>query len=556
MTAGHDALRPAPETDLTDERIRDARQRGLWRDESLETYLDRWATKQPGKTAMVDSVGRYTWESLARTVERVAYGLQAHGVERGSVISCQLPNWNEFILVFLAAGRLGAVVNPIPPTYRASELRFMLGILESQVLVVPHAFRGFSYPEMVAGLRAETPRLERVFVVRGAPGPGMLPWAELTETAWEARAGRRPLQGSDPNRVHEIIFTSGTTGEPKGVMHTPNTTLSTIYRLIERLAFSDRDVVLMSSTFGHQTGYLYGYCLLVLLGGTGVWLDIWNAAEAARLIEAERVTFTMGATPFLQDLTYTPAKNDLSSLRIFISAGASIPRPLVRDARARLGCAISAGWGMTENGLVTCNGLDDPEDKVFGTDGRPLPGMELTVVDGEGRPLPPGAEGELLARGTAQFVGYFKRPAFTAEAYTADGWFRTGDRATLDPDGYVSITGRSKDVIIRGGENIPVAEVENLLYTHPKVAGVAIVAMPDPRLQERACAFVIPREGQSITLQELVAFLESHQIARQKFPERLEVVSEFPMTPSGKIQKFRLRQAIATKLQPEVGQKG
>jgi cyclohexanecarboxylate-CoA ligase len=204
---------------------------------------------------------------------------------------------------------------------------------------------------------------------------------------------------------------------------------------------------------------------------------------------------------------------------------------------------------MTENGLVTCNGLRDSEEKIFGSDGLPVPGMELAVVDGDGAPAPVGTEGDLLARGAAQFVGYFQRPQFTADAHTADGWFRTGDRATIDRDGYLAITGRTKDVIIRGGENIPVVEVENLLYTHPKIAGVAIVAMPDPRLGERACAVVVPREGQTLTLTEIVRFLEQHQLARQKFPERLELVSEFPTTPSGKIQKYKLRDLVAQRME-------
>jgi cyclohexanecarboxylate-CoA ligase len=535
-------------TRVAEARARECTEAGLWRNESLETYLDRWATARPDKTALVDGQGRYTWAALAGKVERVAHGLRANGLQEGGVISCQLPNWNEFALVFLAASRLGAVVNPIPPTYRASELRFMLGLLESQTLVIPATFRGFDYREMAAQLRGGLPRLERVFVARGDAPAGLEPFATLTDTAWEARAGRRPLPGSDPNTVHEVVFTSGTTGEPKGVMHTPNTTLSTIYTGIERLGFTERDVLLMASTLGHQTGYLYGYCLNLLLGATAVWMDIWNAEEAARLIEAERVTFTMGATPFLRDLTYTQAPRDLGSLRVFISAGAPIPRRLVKDARDRLKCVISAGWGMTENGLVTCNGLDDPEEKVFTTDGVPLPGMELRVVDEGGLEVPRGSEGDLLVRGPAQFAGYFKRPEFTADGHTADGWFKTGDRATLDGDGYVSITGRTKDVIIRGGENIPVVEVENLLFTHPKVAGVAIVAMDDARLGERGCAVVILREGQSLTLPEIITFLEGQQLARQKFPERLEIVSEFPMTPSGKIQKYRLRQLVAERI--------
>ncbi len=535
---------------LTPERARAMTAAGWWRNETLDTYLDRWARERPDKTAIVDGAGRLTWAELAREVERVAYGLQAEGLGPGSVISCQLPNWNEWVVLALAAVRLGAILNPIPPTYRASELRFILATLEAQALVVPARFRNFDYVEMVTSLRAQVPALGQVFVTRGEPGPGMRPFAGLTATAWERRAERRPLAGTDPNRVTEVIFTSGTTGEPKGVMHTSNTTLSIIYPLIERLHFDEHDVVLMSSTFGHQTGYLYGYCLTLLRGGTGVWLDVWNAEEAVRLVEAERVTYTMGATPFLQDFVTSPAveRRDISSLRLFISAGAAIPRKLVQDGRQRLGCVISAGWGMSENGLVSCNGLDDPEDKVFGTDGRPLPGMELRVVDGEGRSVPAGTEGDLHVRGHAQFVGYWRRPEFTREAHTADGWFTTGDRAQLDADGYVSITGRSKDLIIRGGENISVAEVENVLFAHPKIQSVAVVAMPDARLAERACAFVIPRPGHTLTLGEIVEFLEARALARHKFPERLELVSEFPMTPSGKIQKYRLRETIARTL--------
>ena len=541
------------ETSLTAERVAANRAAGYWRDETLDVYLDRWGRERADKTAVVDASGRLTWSQLARRVERVAYGLGEHGIGAGSVIGCQLPNWTEFIVLALAATRLGAILSPIPPTYRASELRFILGVLEAQAFVVPHRFRSFDYVEMADGLRAALPRLERVWVARGTPGPGMLPFAALAETAWEQRAGRRPLGGTDPNAVSEVIFTSGTTGEPKGVMHTSNTVLSIIYPLIERLAFTGSDVTLMSSTFGHQTGFLYGYSMTVVLGGTGVWLDVWNAEEAARLIEAERVTFTMGATPFLQDLTTTPAldRHDVSSLRVFISAGAPIPRRLVEDARRRLGCAISAGWGMTENGCVTCNGLDDPDDKVFGTDGTPLPGMEVAIVDDAGAPRPPGTDGHLLVRGHSQFVGYWKRARFTREAHTADGWFQTGDRGTIDGGGYLSITGRSKDLIIRGGENVSAFEVENALFTHPKVAGVAVVAMPDPRLVERACAFVIPRPGPVPTLAELVDYLQSRQLARHKFPERLELVTEFPMTPSGKVQKYKLREVIAEKLRAE-----
>ncbi len=538
------------ETTLTAERIAAYAQSGAWPDTTLGDYLDRWVSATPRKVAAVDGLHRLTYEELARQADRIAHGLQALGVGPGTPIACQLPNWTELLLMILAANRLGVPLSPIPPIYRANELRFILGLLEAPVLVTPETFRNHAYVPMVVGLRSELPRLEHVFVARGAPGEGMRPLSDLTETAWEARPGCRGLPGTDPNGVTEIIFTSGTTGEPKGVMHTANTILAIVLPLVERLRFTDRDVVLMASTIGHQTGYLYGMTLPLVVGGQMVWMDVWDAAEAARRIEAHGCTYTMGATPFLRDLTYTSAlaRHRTASLRLFISAGASIPRKLVRDARENLRCAISAGWGMSENGLVTCNGLEDPEDKVCGTDGSPLPGMELQVVDEADRALTAGAEGHLLVRGAAQFVGYFKRLEHTRQCHTADGWFRTGDRAMLDAEGYVSITGRSKDIIIRGGENIPVAEVENLLFAHPKVANVAVVAMPDPRLQERACAFVVPRQGETVTLEEITAYLDSLQVAKFKWPERVEVVAELPMTPSGKIQKFRLRQAIAEKL--------
>ncbi|MBI2207496.1 MAG: AMP-binding protein [Candidatus Rokubacteria bacterium] len=503
-------------------------------DDTLVDYLDRWATERPDKPAMIDGASRYTWSELARVVERVAHGLAAHGVEPGGVVSVQLPNWNEFVILLLAAERLGAVLNPIPPIYRSAELRFMLNLLESSVVVIPGTFRGFDHAAMLDALRPDTPRVEHVFVARGTPRATMQSFTLLTEGAWDVRAGRRRLPGIGADALHEVIFTSGTTGEPKGVMHTPNTILANVRPMVERFRLSERDVTLMASTLGHQTAYLYAYCATVLVGSTTVWLDVWNTEVAARLIREHRVTFTMGATPFLNDLTYVPGERDFSSLRLFISAGAAIPRKLVRDARARFGCAISAGWGMTENGLVTCNGLDDPEEKVVSTDGAPLPGMALRIVDDDGADVTGGAEGELLVRGASQFTGYYKRPEFTRDAHTADGWFRTGDRAVLDGDGYLSITGRSKDVIIRGG-----------------VANVAIVAMPDPRLQERACAFVIPRPGEAPTLAELVQFLDARGFARQKFPERLELVTDFPMTPSGKVQKYRLRQIVTERLAAE-----
>jgi cyclohexanecarboxylate-CoA ligase len=325
-------------------------------------------------------------------------------------------------------------------------------------------------------------------------------------------------------------------------MHTSNTLLSNVIPYGERCGLTSADVLMMASPMAHQTGFMYGLMLPICLGTNSVLQDIWNAERAAEIIAAEGVTFTMASTPFLNDLTEVGQRRPeaFASLRIFLSGGAPIPRVLARRAAETLGAAIVSGWGMTENGALAIGRLDDPPEKTFETDGYPLPGMEIRVVDFAGKELPPGTEGRLQARGCSNFVGYLKRPELNGS--DPEGWFDTGDLARIDADGYVRITGRSKDIIIRGGENIPVIEIEELLYRHPAVQEVAIVAMPDERLGERCCAFVVPREGMEFDMAEMRRFLEAQGTARHYLPERLEVAREMPKTPSGKIQKFRLRE--------------
>jgi cyclohexanecarboxylate-CoA ligase len=250
----------------------------------------------------------------------------------------------------------------------------------------------------------------------------------------------------------------------------------------------------------------------------------------------------MGATPFLNDLTEHVAASGQGtpSLKIFVSAGAPIPRALVTKARATLGSAIVSAWGMSENGAVTTTRPEDPEETTTTTDGVALPGMEVRVIDADGALVAPGEEGQLQVRGCSNFVGYLRRPELDPK--DADGWFDTGDLARMDAAGYIRIAGRSKDIIIRGGENIPVVEVEGLLFRHPAVAAVAIVGTPDARLGERACAFIVLREGQSLTFEQMTAYLAEQKMARQYIPERLEIVTDLPRTPSGKVQKFKLRE--------------
>ncbi|MDO8839489.1 MAG: cyclohexanecarboxylate-CoA ligase [Parvibaculum sp.] len=534
---------------LPDERVKAMNIGRFWPGKLITDYLDRCIAEVPDKTAVADfnsttnKETRLNYRDFGKIVDRIAIGLAELGVEKGDVVSCQLPNWWQFTALYLACVRIGAVINPLMPIFRERELSFMLGLAESKVLVIPRAFRGCDYPAMVTNIRADLPWLKHVLVIGG---DGETSFEKvLLDTPWEQRrdagrlfAARRP----DPDDVTQLMYTSGTTGEPKGVMHTSNTLLSNILICAECLGLGRDDVMFMASPMAHQTGFMYGLVMPILVGATAILQDVWELKRASASIAREGITFTMASTPFLSDLTETVAADgsDVSRLRIFLVAGAPIPRALVERARQILGTNIVSAWGMTENGLVTTTRLDDPDDKAINTDGRALPGMEVQVVDSDNRPLPAGEEGMLKARACSTFVGYLKRPDWYN--HDAEGWFDTGDLARIDGEGYIRLTGRSKDVIIRGGENIPVVEIEGLLFRHPDIQDVAIVGVPDERLGERACAFIVPKPGREVGLREVVAFLEEHRMARQYLPERAEIVGELPRTPSGKVQKFKLRE--------------
>jgi len=352
-----------------------------------------------------------------------------------------------------------------------------------------------------------------------------------------------------------LIFPSGTTGEPKGVMHTANSLAAAVQGIQLTQGVRDNDVIHMASTFGHQTGFLVGVRLPLHAGAMAVFQDVWEPATFVGLIEQERISFTMGATPFLADTLRAPnlAAHDISSLRLYLCGGAPIPPSLAEEASRLLPCRLVPLWGMSENGAVTMTAPDGPPEKIVTSDGRPYPGMEVAVFDADLRPLPTGEEGDLYARGVATFAGYVQGRHFTEQFFTADGWFNTGDRAVMDADGYIRISGRTKDIIIRGGENVPVKEIEDVLLRHPAVRNVALVATPDPRLGELGCACIIPEPGQKLTLDAMRTYLAEQQVTRQFWPERVELVDEFPMTPSGKVQKFRLREIVQTRAATPTG---
>ena len=524
---------------------------GFWHDRTINDDLDACVAAHPDKLALtavqVDTgtVTRFTYAELARMADRIAVGLTRLGVGRNDIVACQLPNWWQFTLTYLACSRIGAVVNPLMHIFRERELSFMLRHGEAKLVIAPKTFRGFDFEAMVTGLQPSLPDLQHVVVVGGTGANSFE--ALLSGPEWEKASDAQDIltrHRPGPDDVTQLIYTSGTTGEPKGVMHSANTVMANIIPYAQRLALGADDVVLMASPMAHQTGFMYGLMMPIMLQARVVLQDIWEPKQAIALVQSEGATFTMASTPFLTDLARTVAETGqgVPTLKTFLCAGAPIPGPLVEQARAALGAKVVSAWGMTENGAVTLTRLDDADERSFSTDGLPLPGVEVRVVDIDHHDLPAGEAGKLLLRSCSNFGGYLHRPHLNGT--DADDWFDTGDLARIDAQGYLRITGRSKDVIIRGGENIPVVEIESLLYRHPAVAMAAIVAYPDERLGERACAVVVSKPGMGIDLPAIQAFLKEQKVAIQYIPERLIVRDALPSTPSGKIQKFKLREML------------
>jgi cyclohexanecarboxylate-CoA ligase len=372
------------------------------------------------------------------------------------------------------------VLNPLMPNFREHELSFMLAHGEAKVFVAPKSFRGLDHEAMARRLQSQLVHLNQIVVVDGGGSDDFD--TLLTASEWEkqpdaAATQTRSRPGADD--ITQLIYTSGTTGEPKGVMHSANTLMANIVPYAARLKLSADDTVLMASPMAHQTGFLYRLMMPIMLRATAVLFDIWDPNSAAQLIRDEKATFSMASTRFLTDLTRVVVESGegLPSPRAFLCAGAPIPGPLVERARAGLGAKIVSAWGMTENGAVTLIKLDDDDVRAFTTDGCPLDGVEVKVLDFDSHEMARGESGRLMVRVCSNLDRYLKRPQWNNT--DAQGWFDTGDLAYLDAEGYIRISGRIKDVIIRGGENIPIVEIEALLYRHPSAAQVAIVAFPD-----------------------------------------------------------------------------
>lgn len=529
-------------------------EQGLWTEDTLFTALEAQVAVRGDKVFGTDSTTSITYREIRDRAVALAGGLRGRGIGRGDRVAVQIPSWTEFFVIAAALSRLGAIVVPIMPIYRRDEVGYVVEAAGVKAAFTAQDYRGFVHAELFLDLARTSSTLETVVVLRGgARGPaGSVSYDELL-AAGAGSPDLGPGAGADDPFV--IVFSSGTTSRPKGCLHTFNT-MSCGARLLGRgWGYTEDDVQFGPSPVTHTTGLVTSFILPLLHGASSHLMEQWDPEEGLERIKRFGCTGCVSATTFLQMVmnVYDPARHDASSMRFWTSAGAPIPGAFVTTAREMFPqMAVLSLYGRTENITTTMCDLDEDPERSITSDGKALPLQEVRIVDGTGAEVPRGEEGDIAYRGAMNCLEYIDQPEETAISYTVDGFHRSGDLGRMDADGFVRVTGRLKDIVIRGGMNISVRHVEDLLSAHPAVGDVAVVGMPDLRMGEKVCCYLVPRPGQPVpTLAELHDYLVAGGLAIQKVPERLEVVDALPTTATGKIQKHLLRGDIADKLAAE-----
>lgn len=528
------------------------RQQGLWGDASLADYWQQTARAMPDKIAVVDNHGAsYTYSALDHAASCLANWMLAKGIESGDRIAFQLPGWCEFTVIYLACLKIGAVSVPLLPSWREAELVWVLNKCQAKMFFAPTLFKQTRPVDLILPLQNQLPQLQQIVGVdKLAPATSSLSLSQII-------ADNTSLTTSITTHGDElaaVLFTSGTEGLPKGVMLTHNNILASERAYCARLNLTWQDVFMMPAPLGHATGFLHGVTAPFLIGARSVLLDIFTPDACLALLEQQRCTCMLGATPFVYDLLNVLEKQpaDLSALRFFLCGGTTIPKKVARECQQR-GIKLLSVYGSTESSPHAVVNLDDPLSRFMHTDGYAAAGVEIKVVDDARKTLPPGCEGEEASRGPNVFMGYFDEPELTARALDEEGWYYSGDLCRMDEAGYIKITGRKKDIIVRGGENISSREVEDILLQHPKIHDACVVAISDERLGERSCAYVVLKAPHhSLSLEEVVAFFSRKRVAKYKYPEHIVVIEKLPRTTSGKIQKFLLRKDIMRRLTQDV----
>jgi 2,3-dihydroxybenzoate-AMP ligase len=532
------------------------RAHGYWRDQPLSDIVDRGAARFGEREALTCGTQRISYGELKRRVDRLALHLLRLGLRPRDRVVVHLNNTPEFVYLYYACAKIGVLPVMALLPHRLTEIRYLAEFSDAVAYVGPTTLRGFDYQQLARKVRQAVPGLRHILVAGPGADPDVVALEDLLDDRIEERetSARLADMRRDPADVALFLLSGGTTGLPKLIPRTHND-----YEYNSRASgavcgIGPDTVYLAVLPASHNFALASpGLQSALQAGGRVVLADTTEPTEAFRLIEQERVTHT-SLVPALAMRWLDAAERercDLSSLRVLQVGGAKLnPEPAQR-VRPTLGCHLQQVFGMAE-GLLNYTRLDDPEGEIVQTQGRPCsPDDEIRIVDEEGRDVPPGKPGELLARGPYTIRGYYNVPEHNQRAFTPDGYYRTGDIVRVSPSGNLIVEGRAKDLINRGGEKISAEEIEDLILAHPSVFNAAAVAMPDPVLGERTCVYVILRPGARLTFQELVTFLQAQQIAKFKLPERLEVVESFPLTGVGKVSKKDLRHDIGRKLQAE-----
>jgi cyclohexanecarboxylate-CoA ligase len=535
---------------------------GLWSTETFHDLLVRRVEENPDKVFATDGTRSLTFRELFDAGQRLAVGLHRRGLRRGDTVAVQLPNWVEFIQVLTALSRLGVVMVPIMPIYRRDDVNYVLSNAGVRTVFTPAHFGKFGYLDMYLGLRREHPELT-IVVARpdntaediADADADVFTLHQLEADTDDDSAKQELAAPPGPDDPFVIVYTSGTTSRPKGCVHTFNTYCAGSRALVGPFGYTETDVQFGPSPIAHTTGLVTSVLVPMLAGGSTHVMAKWDPARGIDEIQRFGCTAAVTAPTFLQTLLseYDPERHDLSTLRLWTCAGAPIPAAVVKQANATLpGLRVLSLYGRSENLVTTTCSVTDEASRALTSDGRAVPGSEVKIVDDNGNEVPRGTEGDIAYSGPAHMIEYLANPEETAALFTKDGFSKSGDLGKMTDDGYVRVTGRTKDIVIRGGMNISVREIEEHLAHHPALQAYSAVGMPDERLGEKVCCYLVSKPGhETPTVEDLREFLLAEGMPIQKTPERVVAVDSLPMTATGKILKHELRKDIERRLQEE-----
>ncbi len=524
------------------------RRAGLWGDASVLDWFHLAVLSSGGKDAVVDRLGTsLTFRELDAESSRLATWMIERGVNPGDVVGIQLPNWADFTVIYVACMKAGAVINAIPTNLRLAELSQICTMTKAVMMFHPTKFRHTEFEGLALQLKAKCPSIkDSVLVDRLGVEPRDL-WSfdHIVRTSRPLERSRERVSlGAD---LAAILFTSGSEAEPKGVMLSHNNLIASERAFASTLNITWSDRMFMPAPVGHATGFLHGVTMPLISQITSVLCDVSSGSEMVKMLRRTEATGGM-AVPALAEAILdecVASECRLPALRFLCCGGSPVPRALVVRARG-YGISLYSVYGSTESAPHTMTTFCDDEDRVVNTDGRACWGTRVKVVDPVTREeVPVGTPGEEVSRGPAVFMGYLGRPDLTARAIDEDGWYYSGDLCVMDEGGYIRITGRLKDIVIRGGENISVAEVEQVLCEHPRVKEAAVIGIEDPALGQRLCACIVSRDGKIVTVSELCDHFVSRNFAKFKIPEKVVMLQEMPRTSSDKISKRELRNRFA-----------